>query len=63
MSRFILKAVFDIEKSLFINKYRAIWKYPKFDQATRDDDDDYAWKDDISLDFVTAALQRGEWLA
>jgi hypothetical protein len=54
--------VFGIERSLFVNKYRAIWKYPKFDQATRDDndDDDYAWKNYISLDFVTAALQRGE---
>jgi len=53
--------VFGIERSLFVNKYRAVWKYPKFDQATHDDDDDddYVWKN-ISLDFVTAAPQRGE---
>jgi hypothetical protein len=37
----LLKAVFGIEISLFVNKYRATWKYPKFDQATRDDDGDY----------------------
>jgi len=64
VSFFILKAVFGIQRSLFVNKYRAVWKYPKFDQATRYDfDDDYVWKNDISLGLVTAALQRGEWLA
>jgi hypothetical protein len=54
--------MFGIERSLFVNKYGAIWKYPKFDQATRDDDDDYVWTNDISLDFVIAAPQRCEWL-
>ena len=65
MSRFILEAVFGIERSLFVNKYLVTWTYPKFDQATHDDDDDYyyVWKNDIPLDFVAAAPQRGEWLA
>jgi len=50
---------------LFVNKYRALWKYPKLDQATRDDGggDDYVWKNDMSPDLVTAAPRRGEWLA
>jgi hypothetical protein len=46
MSRCFLKAVFGIERALSVREYRAIWKYPKFDQAVHDDgdNDDYVGK-------------------